>query len=604
MSKGFLTFAFALWLCVVAHGADTDVVINEILYSADSMNNGGEFIELYNRGAAPVDLGNWVLTDAVDFTFPAGTVIPGGGYLVVARNALSASAFYGVSVLGSYSGQLSNGGDQVVLRDDAIQRVIVDAVFYEDEAPWPLEADGIGSSLELVDPFLDNQQAANWHVGQLYSPGAPNNPGIPQPIHQVNDIVISEIMYNPRREEERRDNRGPYMEQGDDELGEYVEIVNRGLSTVDLSGWTFSGGIAYTFESDVSIAPGEYLVVCGDPDATRARFGIDVDNVAGPFDAGALADSGERITLRDDQLAVVDTVEFNDRHPWPVAADSYGSSLEVIDIDQDNSHAGNWRASTQVIPPVTSPVTETDWQFTSATGAATASRLYFYTDGPGEWLLDEITVVRNGTPTIAHYDFEEGSGSTIHNAVNGAAEGRLLTGAFSSDAPTLPDGQTNNFSVNFAGIGLGGAVYIAGREFVFNAGGVSGDATLEWYMKTPSQPHSSVFWTNRDNGTDDFRFNIYYNPSGQVSADFNEGQLNQNIGGTGDTIPFNVWTHVAIVRRSVGDAGVSRVVRLLAVIICLGGRIKSRAFRGGVVDLDFGERPAPASRDYLPRVAL
>ncbi|MES2706851.1 MAG: lamin tail domain-containing protein [Verrucomicrobiota bacterium] len=46
-----------------------------------------DWIELYNEGAAPVDLGGWHLTDNASnpakWTFPAGTVIPAGGYRVI-----------------------------------------------------------------------------------------------------------------------------------------------------------------------------------------------------------------------------------------------------------------------------------------------------------------------------------------------------------------------------------------------------------------------------------------------------------------------------------------------------------------------------------------
>ena len=59
-----------------AQAAPTDILINEILYHPDAANLGDEFLELYNRGTTPVDVSGWVLTTAVDFTFPAGTVMP------------------------------------------------------------------------------------------------------------------------------------------------------------------------------------------------------------------------------------------------------------------------------------------------------------------------------------------------------------------------------------------------------------------------------------------------------------------------------------------------------------------------------------------------
>lgn len=58
----------------------TDIVINEI------NSSGNDFVELYNRGATGVDLGDWKLTDNDPthvFVLPAGTSIAAGGFLVI-----------------------------------------------------------------------------------------------------------------------------------------------------------------------------------------------------------------------------------------------------------------------------------------------------------------------------------------------------------------------------------------------------------------------------------------------------------------------------------------------------------------------------------------
>ena len=66
MSKGF-TLVLTLILCVgaaIVRAEPLDILINEILYDADSVNTGGEFIEFFNRGDADVDLSGWVVTEA------------------------------------------------------------------------------------------------------------------------------------------------------------------------------------------------------------------------------------------------------------------------------------------------------------------------------------------------------------------------------------------------------------------------------------------------------------------------------------------------------------------------------------------------------------
>ena len=96
------------------------------------------------------------------------------------------------------------------------------------------------------------------------------------------------------------------MEEGDDRLGEYVEIYNRGVEPVDLSGWRFSDGVGFTFPENAIINPGDYLAICADPDAMRQRF--DITNFIGPFESGTLSDGGERLTLRDANDDIIDTL--------------------------------------------------------------------------------------------------------------------------------------------------------------------------------------------------------------------------------------------------------------------------------------------------------
>lgn len=120
-----------------------------------------EWIELHNRGTGGVDLAGWQLEDAVRFTFPAATVLPAGGYLVVARDAAALRArFPSATVVGDFSGRLGDNGDRITLVD-AAGNPVDDVVYYDDD-PWPAFADGNGSSLELRDARADNRRAETW----------------------------------------------------------------------------------------------------------------------------------------------------------------------------------------------------------------------------------------------------------------------------------------------------------------------------------------------------------------------------------------------------------------------------------------------------------
>ena len=62
--------------------ADSVVVFNEVMYHPLTNETAMEWLELRNQMAVDVDIPNWSLQKGVQFTFPEGTVIPGGGYLV------------------------------------------------------------------------------------------------------------------------------------------------------------------------------------------------------------------------------------------------------------------------------------------------------------------------------------------------------------------------------------------------------------------------------------------------------------------------------------------------------------------------------------------
>ena len=147
-----------------------DVVVNEIMFHPISGLAAEEYVELFNRGTGTVSIGNWRFMDGIDWILPPGTVIPAGGFLVVAADAERLRARYPqlntANTIGDFAGDLSDRGGRVALAmpEDPLQPysayVVVDEVTYGDG--WGAWVDGDGSSLELIDPHADNRLADNW----------------------------------------------------------------------------------------------------------------------------------------------------------------------------------------------------------------------------------------------------------------------------------------------------------------------------------------------------------------------------------------------------------------------------------------------------------
>ena len=139
---------------------DSVVVFNEIMYHpADSPDM--EWIELHNQMAVDMDVSGWSLNGGTGFDFPEGTIIPGGGYLVVAGDPQQLEAETGFAdALGPMTGRLRNAGEEIVLRDNGDR--LMDVVDYDDKGLWPVGPDGSGAALAKIDPDSSSGPAENW----------------------------------------------------------------------------------------------------------------------------------------------------------------------------------------------------------------------------------------------------------------------------------------------------------------------------------------------------------------------------------------------------------------------------------------------------------
>jgi len=164
-------------------GASANLVINEINYNSSSNLNPGNWIEIYNAGNSSVDLSGYkVNNEGEQYIIPPGNSISPGGYIVLADSATQ----FGFTIECPNDAFLnkdaklnfSNEGELVSIYDFKTQDYgcLVDSVKYNDKAPWPIEADGDGYTLELKNPNLDNTNPNNWAASSytLGSPGLAN----------------------------------------------------------------------------------------------------------------------------------------------------------------------------------------------------------------------------------------------------------------------------------------------------------------------------------------------------------------------------------------------------------------------------------------------
>jgi uncharacterized protein YdeI (BOF family) len=234
-------------------------------------NQNDEYIEVFNAGPAPVDLGGWMLDDMDDsvrqkrgvftpngsppYVIPAGAMIEAGGFVVFFRDQTGVA--------------LNNDGDWIrLVRPDGVAIEAFEYASSRDDQAYSKTLDG----------------GSEWTRAYAPSPGRSNTPGgtptpsptatprispsptatptvTPSPgVTGTERIKLNEVLSSPKTVDWDGDGTPSYLD-------EWVELVNLDGETIHLAGWSLvegpdaSTGRRYTFPAGWSLEPGQYLVV-------------------------------------------------------------------------------------------------------------------------------------------------------------------------------------------------------------------------------------------------------------------------------------------------------------------------------------------------------
>jgi hypothetical protein len=149
--------------------------------------------------------------------------------------------------------KLSNEGEALILKNSKGE--LEDIVQYDNQAPWPIAADGKGPSLQLLAPDLDNNHYSSWYAssGFPYSPGSPNGGSSTEESHLLPENTIH-IYPNPMGEL-------MFLELNEDP-GSRIQVEIFNLSGIQVSSFVFQagGGFETTFWQHQIDNPGAYIV--------------------------------------------------------------------------------------------------------------------------------------------------------------------------------------------------------------------------------------------------------------------------------------------------------------------------------------------------------
>lgn len=139
-------------------------------------------------------------------------------------------------------------------------------------------------------------------------------------------LAITEINFNPYAPTTPAELAIPGIDNDD---FEFIEIMNTSLTnTINLNGTQLTDAVSYTF-GNVTLGPGERVLVVEDTNAFTARYGSGL-NVVGQW-SGGLSNNSEEIIVLNNVGAEIFSIAYNDSDPWAVSADGAGATLVLDD---------------------------------------------------------------------------------------------------------------------------------------------------------------------------------------------------------------------------------------------------------------------------------
>ncbi|MBT3199031.1 MAG: hypothetical protein HN350_03855, partial [Phycisphaerales bacterium] len=376
------------------------------------------------------------------------------------------------------------------------------------------------------------------------------------------DIRVTEIMYNPTVPTAEEIAAGHTITTD----FEYVEITNISGENQPLAGLRFTKGIDFTF-GDVTIAPGEHVVVVSNQAAFEFRYKNYTGQIAGQYGTGLvdgtqLSDSGEKLQLSSPGGDQILTFDYKDG--WYDHADGGGFSLTINNplgsVERWDTKDG-WRPSAA---PGGSPG---DGDTLATPGSVVVSEVMAHTDGlndaielhnrsgdpvdvSGWWLSDQASDA-SGVEVLTKYQIPAGS-------IIGAGGYLVLTesahfgGAFAlsefgddvyltSDASGVAGGYREHvdFGASPNGVSLG--VYaksVGGTDFTLMRTPLMGQGNgaayyedllineLMYHPTSPTQDEINAGFTS----SSDFEFIEIYNSSPDTTHTLSDIYIGSGVG--------------------------------------------------------------------------
>lgn len=273
------------------HQTFRDLLVTEIMYrpaaSPGVDRDDLEFIELKNVGTTELDLSGLRVTNAVHYIFPRGSRLAPGQIAVLASKLAAFTNRYPDRLpWGEFTGKLADGGEKLTLLHATGATEF--EVEYDNSAPWPVSADGVGFSLVPRNPTANPNpnDPTQWRASTQLG----GSPGIDDPALDVPIVLLHEVLSHTD------------LPQFDT-----VELFNPGETEANIGGWYLTDERnqpkKYRFPANTAVAARGYLLV-DERQFADARWGTNAFRLDSHGDAVFLysADAAGNLTGYSDGI--------------------------------------------------------------------------------------------------------------------------------------------------------------------------------------------------------------------------------------------------------------------------------------------------------------
>ena len=256
--------------------ASSDLIINEIMYDLPAADANHEWIEFYNAGPSEIDLTDYKFNDGSnhELNIPpkngsrGSIIVPAGGYLILSGNASTTTLDmpnYTGSIIDTVMSLNNTGGALKILNKDGIE---ISSASYTKE----IGAAGNGKTLEWNGTAFNESRADGGTPGNTNSVLSSPPPDNPNPLDSSSSIStptesVSQDTNSPQSAFNNFSDKifinefMPWPAEGK----EWVELINSGTETIDLSGWQIDDepeeSAPQIIPSGTIIQPGELRVI-------------------------------------------------------------------------------------------------------------------------------------------------------------------------------------------------------------------------------------------------------------------------------------------------------------------------------------------------------